>query len=212
VVDELVERGHRAIVVDDHSTCWLDEGEEPKFRNPQHSVTYVRADVNHAHFQVERFGEVEAVIHLACRHPVERERALYRVAWSGYVNGGVDLLLNLVNAGAPVKRFVTLGTTSEPSSFTTRAKVQIHEVMDHALRIALDYWHRPPNLGVYHLLAPELVGVRRLPEAEVPVDAETAPVEGAAKKLVDLADGTERHKHFPGVGLGPARFDARGLE
>lgn len=179
VVDELVSRGHEVFVRDDFSTCDLsDEGDSPLHANPK------------AQYNVHSYYPPEAIVHLALRHPLERERAVWRAAFEGFIVDGVRLLLDALD-GRCLKRFVFCGPG--------RGAEGAEAVMVHALSGLLSYWHRPPALGVYCLWTPELTGERRA----IPVEAGelTSTVGVAARRLANLADGTEKHTRSSDVFL-----------
>jgi nucleoside-diphosphate-sugar epimerase len=179
VVDELVSRGHEVFVHDDFSTCELtDEGDSSLHCNPQ------------AQYNVWSGGAPEAIVHLALRHPLERERAVWKAAFEGFVVEGVRFLMDALNTRS-IKRFVFCG----PGRGAEGAEAS----MVHALSGLLSYWHRPPALGVYCLWTPELTGERRttpIEEGEL-----TSTVGAAARRLANLADGTEKHTRSSDVFL-----------
>jgi len=187
VVDVLILRGRDVLVVDNLTTAELDEETQgPRWRNPSarySTVMFPDADLR----------EVSAVVHLALRHPLERERAVWAVACEGYVTFGVRLLMELLDLRGPLQRFVLCGPGRVDRCNSGEGR------MVDALRTLLGYWHRPPNLGVYCLWAPELTGRRRavpISEGEL-----TASVYTAAERLADLADGTAKHRREPDVNL-----------
>ena len=178
VVDELVARGCRVFVIDDLSSAWLeDDGLTPRFANPE--------AVRLTHVQ-----PCDAFIHLALRHPVERERAIYRLAFNGYVAQGTRHILDLLDTKS-VRRVIVGSTINDDD----RAP---EVVLSRAMRAALGYWHRPPSLGVYFAHLPELEGARRLPECEPRPGVPRALVTGAAKMIADLAT-TAPHRRDPDV-------------
>lgn len=182
VVDELVSRGHAVLVQDDLSTAELDEeGEGARHRNA--GATYSHMGVP---FPEGNLRDVEAVLHLALRHPLERERAVWGVAFQGYVVNGVRLLLELLNYRAPLKRFVLAGPLAVGE--VTSHGFHPEAALVRALRDLLEYWHRPPLLGVTCFWFPELTGERRA--TEVPPGAGTLPVERAVSILADAVDGS----------------------
>lgn len=178
VVDELVERGCDVFVLDDLSSAWLcDDGLSPRFANPK--ATWI-----------EHPRPCDALVHLALRHPLERERALYRLAFDGYVVQGMRHVLDLLDAKAVGR--VVVGSTN-------KSDPRVPEVaLSRSLRAALAYWHRPPALGVYFVHLPELHGDRRLPETFPKPGVPTMPVEQAASLIADLAT-TARHRLDPDV-------------
>lgn len=189
VVDRLVERGHAVLVEDDLSTAELaEDGETARWRNP--GATYAHPFTGAWPVPVDK--RVEAVVHLALRHPVERERAVWRAALQGYVVNGARLLMELLDERAPLKRFVLCGPGRAERRDPERGLVD-------ALHALLTYWHRPPDLGVYCAWAPELTGARRA--TEIPDGELTSTVEAAAALLADLADGTAKHRREPDVYL-----------
>lgn len=181
-VDELVSRGHAVLVEDDHSTAELaEDGETARWRNP--GATY---SFGASRFPEGNLREVEAVLHLALRHPLERERAVWGAAFEGYVVNGVRLLMELLNYRAPLKRFVLAGPLALGE--VTAHGVHPEAAIVGALRDLLAYWHRPPILGVTCFWFPELTGERRA--TEVPAGAGTLPVERAVSVLADVLDGS----------------------
>lgn len=188
-VDELVSRGHSLLVHDDLSTAELDgDGDAPRWRNSGASYSNVS-------FPEGNLRDVEAVLHLALRHPLERERACWGTAFQGFVVGGVRLLLELLNLRAPLKRFVLAGPLLQATVAPERIGVpRVHPeaALARGLRDLLAYWHRPPALGIYCAWFPELLGERRM--TEVPAGVGTLPVERAASILADMTDGRLPHR------------------
>ena len=192
VVDELVARGHDVVVVDNLSTCWLDEdGEAPLFVNDG-AAYLLNQDVVRIPFDLanETAVDFNAVVHLARRHPLEPERRLFQLAWEGYVSSAVRLLMMLLDYRAPMDRFVVPAHVAVGDE---RGRTHPHAALDAAMAAFLSYWHRPSNLGAYLVRFPLLRGERRTPEAGGP-DFGEAPVKWAACSLADLADGTVKHQ------------------
>jgi len=193
VVDELVSRGHAVLVRDDLSTAELEEdGKTPRwFRKGAAYVdcatSYMKKDLN----------ILEAVVHLALRHPLERERACWVAAFDGYVAGGVRLLMDLLNAGAPLKRFVFAGPVNVQGVKKSAEFSMVNGLVD-----LLGYWHRPPMLAVHCLRLPELSGERRA--VPMPDGVTGQRVETAAMILANLADGTSPHHSHVEVHYGDA--------
>jgi hypothetical protein len=185
VLDELLLRGHDVTVVDNLSTAeLLDDGETPRYLRPAVKFRFSMPDER-------ELSDVEAIVHLALRYPMERERMVWYSAFEGYVRDGVRLFVESMLARGPLKRFVICG----PGRGCVGADAQIVS----ALRTLLGYWHRPPVLGVYCLWTPELTGARRttqIREGEL-----TASVEGAANVLANLADGRAKHRRDSDVYL-----------
>lgn len=192
VVDELVKRGHVIDVVDDMSSCWLDEetAMKPRFNNPGvHKYAYQNVlQIN----DFQRNGltiDYDSIVHLAKTHPMKRDKSLFENSWEGYVSGGVRLLLNFFKYKSPLKRFITIGNINEQDE---RGRMLPHVAIENAFQGFLDYHHLPPLFGAYMICFPELQGDRRLPEAFIREC--TKPVEWAAKIIADFADCTECHK------------------
>jgi len=186
LVDELVSRGHSVLVHDNLSTAELTEADEPRWMNPGATFDWIASPT---------IRDVEAVAHLALRHPLERERAVWEIAFQGYVTGGVSLLLELLNARAPLKRFTLAGPLLQAVVSEERiSALRVHPeaALVRGLRDLLAYWHRPPALGIYCAWFPELLGERRM--TEVPEGVGTLPVERAASILADVTDGRMPHR------------------
>lgn len=191
VVDVLVARGHEVFVVDDLSSCWLDEetARDPRFRNPGVAVYGLNESTVQVNWNLAEFAptDINGVVHLSKRHPLERDKSLYPPAWDGFVTGGMRLLYTLFNYRAPLTRFVAAGVVDVNDE---RGKLKANAGMETALAALLRYHHMPPALGAYFVRFPELSGERRLPEA----GEGKAPVNWAAGILADLADGTAKHQ------------------
>lgn len=199
VVDNLVDRGYSVDVIDDMSTCWLDEdsASKPRFVNSE-VKTYAYQNV----LQVNDYGsnglsyDYDGIIHLAKRHPIEREKSVFENSWEGYVSGGVRLLMNFLKYRSPLKRFVTAASLNK---FNQRKRLLPNAVMEKAFLQVLKYHHLPPYLGTYMIYFPELIGERRLPDSVIQSGLNTETVEWAAGVLCDYADGTLKHRKSPRV-------------
>jgi len=193
VVDELLERGHSVTVVDNLSSCWMEEsGGNPTPRFQRDEAEYNFFCMEEGRWTLlEGVAEAEAVIHLSKRHPLEPERPLVTSAWNGYVSGGISLLNFLLDIRAPLKRFAAVGTAE---AFDARGRPAPFFPVERALSSWLEHWHRPPALGAYMVNFQELTGERRLPEAGEVGPGYSAPVTWAARELADLADGTRKHQ------------------
>jgi hypothetical protein len=194
VVDTLVERGHSVDVIDNMSTCWLDEesATKPRFINGE-VKTYAFQNI----LQVNDYAlnglshDYDGIIHLAKRHPVERDKSVFENTWEGYVSGGVRLLLNFLKYKSPLKRFITAASLNK---LNERNRILPNAVMEKAFLQVLRYHHLPPYLGAYMIYFPELVGERRTPESIVQAGINTESVEWAARVLCDYVDCTLKHK------------------
>lgn len=179
VTDVFVKRGHEVIVLDDLSSCWLDEEADvptPKFKNA--SAVYLN-DVNAA-----ISADPEVVVVCSLRHPLERDRELYFTAFDGFVLQTVRIVSDSMRARSKLRRVVV---TSTMNAFTIdRKKVTPNVHLIRSLRELLTYWHRPPNFEMYFAHLPELRGDRRLPEVGDPGE-DAVPVEDAADFVVKLA-------------------------
>lgn len=184
VVDLLVEREYTVAVLDDLSSCWLDEDTEvpiPKFRNE--NALYVE-DVNSAiSFDPEVF------IVCSLRHPLERDRELYFAAFDGFLAQTVRIVSSSMRARSKMKR-VVVASLSDAFELNPRKKVPAAHLIK-ALREILTYWHRPPDFETYFAHFPELRGDRRLPGVGDPGE-DSISVEEAAEFLVKLAV-TKKH-------------------
>lgn len=195
-VDVLVSRGHDVLIQDDLSTAELDEdGEGPLHLNQKARFA--------ASFPPADLREVGAVLHLALRHPLEWERAVWSMAFEGYVVSGVRLLLELLDLRAPVSRFVLTGPLRRGPGRHAEANLV------GSLRDLLSNWHRPPILGVYCAWLPELIGCRRTAPLPDGVNSGT-PVEVAARFLANLTDGWLPHHLSLDVALPPGLEEVRG--
>lgn len=174
LVDELVAEDHEVHVVDDLSSCWLDVGgTKPMFANP--GAVY--------HRTIGCPGQFDVLVNLALRHPVERERAVYQAAFEGFVVQGFRVA---TNPAYGFHRVVIAGTAETHH--------RSHVYLTDSLQRALAYWHRPPLFGVYVVHLPELVGARRLPEAELAAGVRQCPVEVGVQVLKDWAVGKRNQK------------------
>jgi len=183
VVDLLVEAGHDVFVLDDLSTCWLDEetAEFPRF---------ARLEVKSYRWDPVKHGPPDSLVVLSMRHPLEPERSLYRTAFEGYVVQTVRLVMDLLDVRA-LKR-VVVASTEDVLEDAPRGRPDVF--LARCLHQALVYWHRPPALGIYFVHLPELEGERRLPDAPIPEGARTAPVEEGAKLIAALATDAKHRK------------------
>ncbi len=190
VVDTLVKRGHEVIVIDDMSTCWLDDetGTKPKFNNPK--AHYLYHNVQMINQYKDSLDEIDSIIHLAKRHPIERDKSLFENTWEGFVAGGLRLLYLHIKLRSKLKRFITVGNVNK---LNERKKMLPSSVMEKAFSEVLKYNHLPPYLGCYTLYFPELVGERRLTESIIQPNIEIDHVFIAAKIISDLADSTSKH-------------------
>lgn len=190
VVDRLRSLERRVLIVDDLSSCWLEEdGETPRFVPP--GVRVIRRAWS-------GIDEVEAVVHCGCRHPIERERALVRKSWSEFVVEFVGELYASMDF-RQCRRFVVASTLDVYRAEGRRTALG---GLVGALRQHLRYWHRPPAMGIHFVHLPELVGPRQLPEVTPVLDgrleAFSPPfsmvgcVREAAGVLVDVALGKAR--------------------
>jgi nucleoside-diphosphate-sugar epimerase len=180
VVSILCDRDVDVLVYDDLSSCWMNEDNAPRFLDPRATAIDWMTDE-----PIACAGEVDALVHLAMRWPVEREKAVFEKVFEDFVVQGLNLVLGF----SRFRRFsrVVVGSTVERTGPAS--------ALCASLQAALGYWHRPPVLGTYFVHLPELVGDRRLPEAAFPEgEFDTLPVEVAAKAIADLADGTARHR------------------
>jgi hypothetical protein len=158
----------------------MNEDNAPKFLDPRATEIDWMTDE-----PIARAGEVDALVHLAMRWPLEREKAVFEKVFEDFVVQGLNLVLGL-------SRFRRFSRAIVGSTVEHRGPAA---ALCDSLRGALSYWHRPPVLGTYFVHLPELVGERRLPEAGFPEgEFDTLPVEVAAKVIADLADGTARHR------------------
>lgn len=146
VVSELLRRDHEPVVVDNLSTSDL-----------QNDPVWVEEAEWHV-TELRDAGKVargcDAIIHLACRFPVESDGLVWLEAWRGYVADFLQLLMTLPRK--PKK--VIVGSTldvfgSQPGTFGSIVA---------SLREALAYWHRPPFLSVEFLHMPEVFGYERM--------------------------------------------------
>ena len=187
VVDLLVERGHDVLARDDLSTAELLDGTVPRYRNS--GAVYFLPD---SVLQNRELAEVEGFVHLALRHPLERERALYFAAYHGYVRRGAETVFELLNIRAPLKRVVLGGL--DPFAYHRRRNRDLPALaLQEALSNVLEYWHRPPALSVHLLKLPELTGERR-PVPYPPNVRIAAPVEAAAAEVAGILEGKPRKR------------------
>jgi len=183
VVDRLVEEGHLVIVKDDLSTAELeDDGRTPRYLN-QRAFYYLEDSAPPLTEGIEGF------VHLALRHPLERERALYQAAWHGYVRQGVETVFGLLNLRAPLSRVVIGGFDEE-----IRKRRELPEQhLQYALGSALEYWHRPGSLSIHLLALPELYGERRA-TAYAEGATNFAPVGAAVDAVSRILTGKPRRE------------------
>jgi len=189
VVDALVARGDAVTVVDDYSSCWMDEENlvNGKFENPA-------ADYVAEHDSV--IAGAEALVVCSMRYPLERDRCAYFQAFDGYVRTPMRMIgRSMVLSKNVLKRVVVASTIRmRVQRSVHRADPDVH--LAWSLRNALLYWHRPPSFCTYFVHLPELSGERRLPEAGDPGEG-ALPVEVAAAKMMELATG--RCRKLPDV-------------
>lgn len=172
-------------VLDDFSSCWLDEESEipkPKFRNEK--ALYVE-DVKSA----ISFDPGVLVV-CSLRHPLERDRELYFAAFDGFVIQTVQIVSSSMRARLELRRVVVASVSNAFELDPKKISPAVHLIR--SLREVLTYWHRPPNFEVHFAYLPELRGERRLSEAGNPGE-DTTPVEEAAEFLVRLAT-SDRHR------------------
>lgn len=186
VVDSLLEADADVVVIDDMSTCRVDEATQFPLHLPA-AVEY------HASWSSAFAGQYDALINLACRYPVERERAIVRKCWREYVVKFMDLVDMLVDRRACSR--VVVGSTLGVYAEKTR-KEPFGAVVG-SLRQILRYWHRPPTFSVAFAHLPELFGPRQQVSA-VDEDGYAPPfsmigdVKEAAAVLTELALGKAR--------------------
>lgn len=186
----LCDAGHDVRVYDDLSTCELGVDGGPRWLDPRASLIDWMKDEPVSACE----GEVDAIVHLSLRWPLERERAVYEKAFDDWVAQGVQLLMSF--RGKRLTRFVC-GSTDALLASPDAWRRDPGAALCAALQSTLAYWHRPPSLGVYFLLTPELTGERRC--APFPDGVEGAPhrveVEDAATALAALATSARHRKH-----------------
>jgi nucleoside-diphosphate-sugar epimerase len=189
-INEREPRVGEVFVYDDLSSCWMneDDGITPKFLDPRAALVDWMEDE-----PIAAAGEIDTLVHLAMRWPLEREKAVFEKTFEDFVVQGLNLALGFSH----LKRLsrVIVGSTVEEKGPAA--------ALCASLRAALGYWHRPPTLGVYFVHLPELEGERRLPESYFPDPEQRAyevrPVADAVKLIADLADGTSRHRKLVDV-------------
>lgn len=188
VVSELLERRHTVTVVDDLSTC--DLRTEPDWAGHDR-VVVDECSVGHGLHR----RDCDAVVHLARRHPVERELEVFFQSFEGYVSNFMGFVRDRLKFGSLRRIVVASGLDAVVGASTVRNPMT---TLSRSLREVVGYWHRPPQVSVQMVYLPELVGPGRLgPSAlfsvhqaegeadHVPVYRDVAHVEAAAGVLVD---------------------------
>lgn len=178
VVDDLVDRGHEVLVLDDLSSSWLTDDGDPMFKNAGATRIY----------QIE---PCDTLVHLALRHPVEPERAVYMHSFDDYVVNGVRWVAELLNTRS-IKRVVVGSSIDVVRECYDRGTPE--RSLGLSLRCALVYWHRPPLFETYFVHMTELEGERRLPEAPIRLGAEVRHVQEAATVIAARALTTKHYK------------------
>jgi len=133
-------------VVDNLSSCWLDEIGNPRFFNKK------------AKYVEEPSLDTEIFVHLGCKYPIERDLVSWKQSFDGYVVGGMQNFLKLLPY-KQLKKFIvgsTLSVYNAPKTQGTFGSLAA------CLRQALKYWHRPPLVSVEMIHMPEVFGPRRL--------------------------------------------------
>lgn len=181
-VKRLIELGADVFVVDDLSTCVLDDNEHPS--NIYAGAVYVR-DYDRTPL------DVDAVLHLGCRYPVERELGVWFHSHRGFVS---DFLAWCGRAlvARRLKRIVVGSTLAVYNSPETQGSFGSIAA---SLRQALAYWHRPPAFDVVFAHLPEVHGQGNtggLPDS-VPFK-QTAHVDSVADVLAELTLSSKHRK------------------
>ena len=194
VVTELLRRGHEPFVVDDQSTCDLENVPEWLSRVEE------RGDFHYGSVVTAPRIRADAIVHLACRYTVEGDYATWLHAWRGYVADFLHMFQNQISYG--LKR-VIVGSTLEiyaPERQGTFGSIAS------SLRQAIRHWHRPPRICVEFVHMPELLGAMRiapsalwtvpgtspLEQPRAPTFTDVAMVEDVARVVVDRLEASPR--------------------
>jgi len=207
-VERLLDKGAEVSVCDNLSTSLLKEDGAPEFL-PERVDQFVdgldRAPL-----------DVDAVLHLGCRYPVERERAVWFSAYEGFVAE----FMKWLGRAFVIKRLRRIVVGSTLAVYNAPESQGGFGSIAASLRQALHYWHRPPILDVVYAHLPEVHGPRRsggLPD-QVPF-AQTAPVCAVAdliadqcmsdkhRKVVDLVVGGELYMPLSHTKALPVEMD-----
>lgn len=144
VVDRLVGSCEKVYVVDDLSTCVLDQEGAPVYLN---AVAELVEDVP---------PQTEVILNLACRYPLEREVSVWFCAYNGFVVRGVNLVRQLA-VYRNLKKYV-IGSTLDV--YHPQGKHSGFASLASSFRQAVRYWHRPPILDVEVVHMPDVYGPR----------------------------------------------------
>lgn len=131
VVEKLIEKNHEVFIIDDLSTCLLDES---TLNKPYYLPDEAKLINNN------EFVPVDSIINLAMRYPLERERKLYELAFEGYVVNCYRHIVRQLDHRTGLNRVVCY--------FSDEINGRC---IGNSLYHLLKYWHRPPNFGVYFI-------------------------------------------------------------
>lgn len=193
IVEELINRDCEVMVVDDLSSCWLDDsGEKPRFLPDDPKVKMVD--------EWGGYEDLDAVINVGCRYPLERDRSVITKSWND-----MTAFIRTVSTAmdcTSCKRFVIGSTLGVFENSGVKKDPYISIIK--AAHQYLSYWHRPPISSISFVHLPELVGPRQLPDVspvlDVRIEASEPPfqmvgyVREAALVMVDVALGKPRKK------------------